>query len=88
MIRHWLRTITRIMSESLKRSFPQDQEILATQTNLINDGSGSSSNVAKKLKPTLMGISETKAGITQFINPNITGFSGLLKTLHSDFQFN
>ena len=32
-----------------------------------------------KLKPTLMGISETKAGITQFINPNITGFSGLLK---------
>lgn len=88
MIRHWLRTITRIMSESLKRSFPQDQEILATQTNLINDGSGSSSNVAKKLKPTLMGISETKAGITQFINPNITGFSGLLKTLHSDFQVN
>ena len=35
-----------------------------------------------------MGISETKAGITQFINPNITGFSGLLKTLHSDFQVN
>lgn len=85
MARNWLRSISRIMSESLKRTISQAQEILTSQTtNLVNDGN----NVVKKLKPTLMGISETKAGITQFINPNITGFSGLLKTLHSDFQVN
>ncbi|KAL6449863.1 PUS7 Multisubstrate pseudouridine synthase 7 [Candida maltosa Xu316] len=61
------------MSASLKRT--PSQELLSSST-------------VKKLKPTFTGISEEKAGITQFINPNVTGFSGLLKTLHSDFQVN
>lgn len=44
--------------------------------------------VSKKPKLISIGISEEKAGITQFINPNVVGFSGSLKTLHTDFQVN
>lgn len=39
MARNWLRSISRIMSESLKRTISQAQEILTSQTtNLVNDG--------------------------------------------------
>lgn len=44
--------------------------------------------VSKKPKLIPIGISEAKAGITQFINPNVIGFSGSLKILHTDFQVN
>ncbi|RCK66881.1 Multisubstrate pseudouridine synthase 7 [Candida viswanathii] len=72
MIRQTIRRVFGIMTETLKRT---------TSSELLDVP-------AKKPKLVPMGISEEKAGITQFINPNVVGFSGSLKTLYSDFQVN
>ncbi|RLV91459.1 Multisubstrate pseudouridine synthase 7 [Spathaspora sp. JA1] len=42
---------------------------------------------SKKIK-IAPGLAEHDVGITQFLNPNIVGFTGSIKTLYSDFQVN
>ncbi|KAI5952297.1 PUS7 [Candida jiufengensis] len=71
------------MTQQLKRTTSAEDEI--------------SNSIIKKFKseptqttttPASFGISEEDVGILKFINNSTTGFSGLLKTLHCDFQVN
>lgn len=81
--------IFRVMSQDLKRTNPQDETILGSTLKKIKveiDASKTDTTTTSKQPAT--SITEASVGITRFINPNHTGFKGLLKTLHSDFQVN
>ncbi|KAI5965355.1 PUS7 [Candida pseudojiufengensis] len=82
MIRALRHKIINLMTQQLKRTTPAHEDEI-------------SSTIVKKFKPettsvlpqsTSFGISEEEVGILKFINNSTVGFSGLLKTLHCDFQ--
>ncbi|EGW32736.1 uncharacterized protein SPAPADRAFT_135987 [Spathaspora passalidarum NRRL Y-27907] len=56
--------------------------------NTLKRAASTQSNDFSKKSKVTQGLTEPEVGITQFLNPNVVGFTGSIKTLYSDFQVN